>query len=507
MYYFSYFLIPALTGKLFGWSAANMVLFLWTVLGIALCFVFLLCYFDTKTIEKVLAIILIFFFIWRGFDELRGALSGLLNSYWNYEYTNNNALLEWVTNQTVVPWLATLILIGERRIKNYAILGMLVLGSAPLPFAGIFILMAFSGIFQFGKEYGKKLRPWIKDVLSIQNIIAVSTVFPVFALFYSANMAANGSNGAGGIGFWGEISVHGAISLMLFWVCYVLIYVALIYKDHKRDSMFWVVTVSLLVIPVIKLGGDRDFCMRASIPALCFMMVYVMEYLFTHYKDGTSIRCIILICTFGLFFENFTIDWIHKTTTVIHAESREDYQADAVHTLANRLPYTQTYGSAMNMYLTDDPYETVFFSKLCRKKPESDVAKDLSVTEGFLKDEGFDIVSGTYIMSCPSVESDGKEYGIVISNTTIPGKCEIDFSDTNELLTINDAKEVERGGQGTPGTPWGTNDTPVNQLFTIEAVGQYYKIIWNDEYALVYIGDDLVFEELSDEAQQLWSII
>jgi hypothetical protein len=44
VYYIGYWLPSAVVGKLFGWSAANFSLFLWTVLGLFLTYYFICCF-------------------------------------------------------------------------------------------------------------------------------------------------------------------------------------------------------------------------------------------------------------------------------------------------------------------------------------------------------------------------------------------------------------------------------------------------------------------------------
>lgn len=502
VYYLSYFLIPALAGKLFGWTAANLVLFLWTVIGVCICFLLLCQHFQIRNLKKMFAVIIIFM-VWREFDDIRYAVRDIFQAYWNYEYTNNNALLEWVTNQTIVPWVATLLFLDNRNIKNYAFLGLCVFASAPLPFVGLFIFLAADGLYQIRSKY-TTIKSWLMDVFSIQNILAICSIFLVFALYFSANMAANGDSGRGGIGLY--VNSSSLIALGLFWFFNALIFIILIYKEHRKDFLFWVMTVSLLIIPMIKVGEGRDFCMRASIPAVLMLMIYVMDYLFSHYKKTISIQWMVLLGAMGIFLNDFCIDWFHKTTTVVRAQTRDDYQAEAVHTLANKLPYGQAFGSYLNMYLTDGPYDTIFYSVFCKAKSTNDIEKDSLITNAYLDKKGFPLVSGYYSIA-PIEEPDMPiQHGTMLSNTTIGNKYEIYLTDIGKRLVINDGENEKIADIAGNDTKWGTNNTPENQLFNIEPCGDYYKILWNNEYALTFRDFDLIWEPITENEDQLWII-
>lgn len=62
VYYFIFWMIPALVGKLFGWCAANIALLIWSYLGIILMML-LLCYFlKLNSLKKVITFVTILIF-------------------------------------------------------------------------------------------------------------------------------------------------------------------------------------------------------------------------------------------------------------------------------------------------------------------------------------------------------------------------------------------------------------------------------------------------------------
>ena len=499
VYYLTFFLIPSAVGKILGEEWMNAALFLWTVFGIFLTFILISFYLQASRLKKILIIILIFI-VWREFDDIRYAFNTIFNATYRYEYTNNDALVQWVTNQAIVPWVATLLFLNDRNIRNYAFNGFIVFASAPFPFIGLFILLVSDGISQLIKKY-KNFKSWISDVCSLANLTSLMGIFLIFAFYFIANSAASGDYGHGGIGLYLDKSFSGYISLFSFFIFNVISIFYLLYQDYKKDFCFYIVFISLLFIPIIRIGDGLDFCSRASIPAMCVMCVYVIKYIFYH-SNNVNIKYFILIGSIGIFTNSFICKTLYRTSEVVHIENKLNLKKDSVYSLSIRLPYTQTYGSYLNMYLTDKPYKKAFYKFLSKGKSEYDIKKDIETTYRFLKHNGFIFISGKYNI-CNFCSN--SIYDIVISDTTIHGKYEIYFN--NRRLFASDIGNRLKVAQfGGIDTKWASNDIDIRQLFSIVKNGEFYKIIWNNNYALSYKDKKLYFVPISDDASQLWII-
>lgn len=494
-YYFTYFLVPALVGKQFGWDAANISLVVWTVFGIVLCVLFLCKYLKIERFNQIIGIMIIFI-VWREFDDIRIAIANYFDASWCYEYTNNNALLQWVTNQTIVPWLATLMFLNNRQISNYAFLGLCVFAMSPLPFVGFFILLVGDALVQLVKSQ-TKLQVIIKEFFSIQNIIALITFFPIFSLFYMTNSAATGGAGKGGVGLYMDRGYKGWIALLLFWCFNAVCFSAMIYKDYKKDHLFWITTISLMFIPVIRVGDGRDFCMRASIPGLLVIMAYVIKYLKLHEKS-VSMNAKLVYIALGLFCYLFSCESVSVLSIAKHTENKNDYLADQVGSLGNKLPYAKCYGVCMNMYLTENPYDKIFFSRLCKKKTDEMIERDKYVTNNYLKSTGFEIVSGYY-----DLYNDYQNYNIMLSNTTIDGMYQISFEGSDKVLAVGENNTVVLV---TDNTVWATNDIDNNQLLYISMNAKGEIMICNNNLALTCNDGNLQWAPISESLEQLWKI-
>lgn len=156
---------------------------------------------------------------------------------------------------------------------------MLAFPYGPIPFVGLFILIAFDQLISFVKA-GKSCFKIVRDAFSFINICAVISAL-VFILYFMCN--STGSH----IGSYVPLSEYGyerIITLILFYIFEFGLYSILTYKENKHNSLWWIANISLIIIPLIRLGYGRDFCMNASIPALFVIMLALMQVMVTDHK-------------------------------------------------------------------------------------------------------------------------------------------------------------------------------------------------------------------------------
>ena len=304
VYYLFYWLAPALCGKLFGWTAGNIALLLWTYIGVLLTFFLLLhvCQCRTKGEIWTAAILL---FGWSGLNTIGGALSQILNinefqffvldcqENWltslnngysfNFLYRTNSGALIQIYNQTTPLWIATLLTFENRkRPHTFAFIGLCLLPFAPLPFLGLVIIMiVFFGMRLREAVRSRSVAALLKEVFSVPNLTAAICITPVIGMFFACNISVSGEGG--GImllplELFDRIRV---IGITLFWILEFGVIAALIFPKYKRSYLFYTLIASLVLIPFVEFGkrGGRDFCMNASLPALFLLMVLTIRYL------------------------------------------------------------------------------------------------------------------------------------------------------------------------------------------------------------------------------------
>ena len=280
VYYVGYWLPAALAGKIFGWQAANFVLFLWTWLGVLLVALHLGNIIKTSPVK--LAFLLIFFsgmdalgalLFAKGYPTLFPPIQHLEIWSGNLQYSSFTTQLFWVFNQAVPAWLCIALLADELPITNPQLPNSQFTNK----------LFIFSLCFFFAPLAALGLLPyliieWIKQTdfkspfknLRFDMLLASGVVSLISYLYFSSNAAAQER------GFQ-------AIALKAFFTFFLLeggiLWLAL--APLKWRDPRWAVTGLLLaIIPFIQFGSGRDFVMRASIAPLFYLMIMTGEVLF-----------------------------------------------------------------------------------------------------------------------------------------------------------------------------------------------------------------------------------
>ncbi len=300
MYYIGYWLPAALVGKLFGVVYGYFAQMVWAWLGIMLMY-FLVC----DHLKSVKVWPLWIFMGFGGLDFLGYVLMGyhmdeiwLINRLerWNmtYQFSNMTSQLFWVFNQAVPAWLATMLILRQKENRYIvSLLGMLLISSV-FPFVG---LLPFAAYLIFGRKYGGPTggtvftgarKPWFRDTFSWENILGGGVTGLISGLFLLGNTSSS-SIAVGEVKTYLTASsipmvVTRKVDIFIYIIFIVLeagVYCAAIYRYQKKNPLFYVMMAWLLICPWIHVGVSQDFCMRASIPALVYLYLLVVETLST----------------------------------------------------------------------------------------------------------------------------------------------------------------------------------------------------------------------------------
>lgn len=314
VYYIGFWLIPASIGKVANlffsfktaWIVANVALFLWSFLH--LFFVSLLIFIYTKadSFKKiVLAMALLVFF--SGLDII-GLLSSLNFDvtaipnhleWWShaYQYSSNTTQLFWVYNQSTPIWLATALFVNEKSVRNYVFLCLIILISSSFPAVGLLLLLFGMGVYKLIPCIrSKQVFLFLKEVFSVQNIIAAVVLLPIFYLYYNTNQTVDTNpfhlnlyvDSYG----WGiAIIRYASFCLLEFGVLSIVLF-----RENRKNILYWMSVVSLCCVGAFSLGSTPDFAMRASIPALLILMMLTIRTLSSSIRlaafDGKHYFCI-----------------------------------------------------------------------------------------------------------------------------------------------------------------------------------------------------------------------
>ncbi len=312
-YYIGFWMPAALVGKIAGWQVANVVLYLWTVLGVILTILLLSS--KLKLSTPLIALLLIFF---SGMDGLgvfleQVAVPGKYSSLWppimhlecwapGFQFSSFTTQLFWVFNQAITTWICMALFWTTKNRKFILLIWSLCAFFAPIPALGMFpyiVLKIPRQLFVAENVKDNSLinhhdslitRGWkdVRSVLTIENILGGGIVLITSFLYFSSNVNS-------------AVSTVNSASpwLWFFYIIFIIFEVLLLWSIFRRQNYaninWYLAGILILIIPWIKVGNLIDFCMRASIPTLFMLMVWSAEMLEAP-RSQARIVLIVLLC-------------------------------------------------------------------------------------------------------------------------------------------------------------------------------------------------------------------
>jgi hypothetical protein len=348
-YYIGFWLPAALVGKIGGWLAANIALYLWSVIGIGLTLLLLAS--KIKLTPTKIALLLIFF---SGMDGLGTLIRMILlpnsvNSLWppifhlewwtgDFQYSSFTTQLFWVFNQAIPAWVCLAFLFVSEERKNILLVWSLCCFFAPIPALGMFPYVALKFPHKILDSENLSTRPKyqtlgvffsrliqdLRSLLTIENILGGGLVLGITLLYFLPNAQTGTDAGQVQSLPWLLYGIFILFEgLMLWWAL----------KARNKANLNWYLAGGLLmVIPMIRIGSGGDFCMRASIPTLFMLLIWSAE---TLADPGTRAKggLILLLCI-GAITPIYEINRsIYRTSSYVFwppsaAEKAEGQQAN-----------------------------------------------------------------------------------------------------------------------------------------------------------------------------------
>jgi hypothetical protein len=319
VYYVGYYLPAALIGKMSGWTAANLFIFLWTCVGITLSFAWFwkLSAVDLKKRKRRILALSLLFCLAGGLDAI-GYYVLRHNTFditahiewWAYyfQYSSNTTLIYWVPQQAIAAWLLTGIVvfsIYER--TNLKYMGVSIASAiiwSPFGVVGIVPYLLLLAIVYLRRRNRRLL-------LNSQSILFNSAslwIASIFCLYLSSNrfdfprgfiwnFASNVSDLLRGFSFFYLLEF---VSFLILVLVLMVLGVNLSRErnannpkpvirtwfgrlkrqcriDARQCCVVLVAVAVLLILPLIKMGFMNDLVMRASIPSLFIFWAFVSK--------------------------------------------------------------------------------------------------------------------------------------------------------------------------------------------------------------------------------------
>lgn len=298
VYYIGFWLPAACIGKIFGFEVGYKFLYIWAVIGVILTYC-LICIWRQK-VDLLPILFMIFFsgldylgmwFLGEGLADLSEATH---LEWWAVElqYSSITTQLFWVFNQAIPAWIATMLLLVQKNNRNiFFILGTLMICST-IPFVGMIPFAIYFIVINIIKDKST----W-KDVFSFQNIVGILVIGGISFLYLIENHSGNIIEGENERLLIYEPTAQ-LIRYGIFFTFEIGIYALIVYRIYKKNFLYYFVLLNLFICPLIKVGNEHDFCMRASIPALFIFMLLCMqglEKMREKFKRSAIVFCVFLL--------------------------------------------------------------------------------------------------------------------------------------------------------------------------------------------------------------------
>ena len=287
-YYIGFWLPAALVGKVFGLDAGFAFQYVWAVIGIAIVFILLF-----KRTRKWNAATLLVFIFFSGLDIVGCLLVGenilAMNiqehiEWWSgYQFSSHTTDLFWVFNQAIYGWLLTMMIMDEADNKRLIFFWSFGLLECTFPFVGMIPFVGYK-ILSTIQWKGIKIKDFLKRtnrLFSFENVLGGGVIGIVTFLYLFGNKSSGST-------FFGLIQTRPTDWFMFLLFIFVEIgfFSVAIFRYQKKNPLYWISLATLLVCPLVRIGGSGDFCMRASIPSLLILCLLVMESLYKSWAEN-----------------------------------------------------------------------------------------------------------------------------------------------------------------------------------------------------------------------------
>ncbi len=296
-YYLASWLPAALVGKFFGWQAANIMLFVWVLLGVLLAF-----YFFIRKLGKISTAAILIFVFWSGADyighlyyrmdpqKILPFISRITSTHMEFwadriQYSSFITQLFWVFNQAVPAWLITYFILSQKNSRSVLFLAALLLPFGPLPFIGAVLLAGYVVLFGKDAMQLKTNHPFqIKELFrNIQAMVTPANLGCIwFTLPFVLMFSASGGGQPKGF-YFTRFMPHDTKEIWFFIIRLAVFYllefglIAFIIRKYCNRSLVYYASAILLLLPMYTFGEYNDFVMRVSIPLLCVLCILTAE--------------------------------------------------------------------------------------------------------------------------------------------------------------------------------------------------------------------------------------
>lgn len=294
-YYFAFYLIPAIVGKLISYNAATSTMLLLSAFGITIS---VGCVYECIKCKRTILFLLIFanIFLFATFIQPLKELyahffptDGDINDImWisktvRIQYSSFITSLRWAAPQFVPALTASALLWKNRRnYVFYPFIAMPLILYSTFCFVGIVMVMLLSFLWTFVNNDCKFSKVIDKKTV-IQVICLGSCLMLIPVLFIACNALQPKPQDAKmqlALLYYNNKTML-FILFQLSW----LLWLIPLKKAISDDEILVAASIVLFILPLFSFGAWNDLCMRTSIPALCILNFTLTEKAFCLCKE------------------------------------------------------------------------------------------------------------------------------------------------------------------------------------------------------------------------------
>ena len=267
-----------------------------------------------------------------------------------FQYSSHITQLFWVFNQSIPVWIATLLVLVERTNKNLVFIMGVTLLSSTLPFIGLIPIFAWCVLTNhdgdmLSRPFTDDFKKSFLSLFTFQNVFG-GGVSGIMSFLYlrgntasqitSAQTAETAKTATSNPSFslpvflliiaiwiiafvllsdslqWKKVYVFYLLPALpvafmtarlpnfklayyfYFIILEVLVYFLLTLSVYKSSSLYFIVLCSMLLVPFFTVGKSIDFCMRASIPLIVLLCLFVTTSLASYIKNQKKVLAMLL---------------------------------------------------------------------------------------------------------------------------------------------------------------------------------------------------------------------
>ncbi|GHU84457.1 hypothetical protein AGMMS49941_02290 [Deferribacterales bacterium] len=311
VYYIGFWLVPAVISKLFSlsWTSANLVLFVWTLIGMVLAYLLVSSYLKVSAGKRLLLVAIIFI-TWAGLHTI-GALIVALKSGTIMPFSTHyqgylgiagriygfrtifHGIILFFHNAIPIWIMCGLFLQLYKRTDYYAFFGLIILPYSPWAFLSLGVVSVGLAIkFVLNWLKNRSFHSHIKTILSATNVLAVALII-IFMLYFTGTLSTR-------LYLFVPLkdwSFGRVLMLLLFYAVEFGIFMAVIYKENKNNLIYWLIGTLLIICPLVEIN-DVNLQIYLSFMPLSLLMMLYAEYLLSIISKPATYRHFIAIMLF-----------------------------------------------------------------------------------------------------------------------------------------------------------------------------------------------------------------